>query len=169
MSNVVTVEIPLALIACIIFVISGLALKQYHEQYGGIWFHESMITAIFGLIVGGLFKYFTEINLSFNSNLFFYLILPPIIFSAGFSLKKKKFFRYGLSIAVFGIVGTLINFTVISIAAHAVADILGIPGMNWTNSMLLGTYLLLKFDVFTSVFIIINGFILIRFSFVCIG
>ena len=41
-------------------------------------------------------------------------MLPPIIFYAGLSVKKKQFFRNFVSIAAFGIVGTYIAFAVIA-------------------------------------------------------
>ena len=41
-------------------------------------------------------------------------LLPPIIFYAGLSVKKKQFFRNFVSIAAFGIVGTYIAFAVIA-------------------------------------------------------
>ena len=77
----------------------------------------------------------------FNGDFFFYLILPPIIFSAGFSLKRKRFFQYIHQIALFGtnfpcisvfmtygnfctvttasgIVGTIVNFIFIAVGAY---------------------------------------------------
>lgn len=41
-------------------------------------------------------------------------LLPPIIFYAGLSVKKKQFFRNFVSIASFGILGTYIAFAVIA-------------------------------------------------------
>ncbi|KAL1151986.1 hypothetical protein V6Z11_A09G077700 [Gossypium hirsutum] len=55
--------------------------------------------------------------LVFSEDLFFIYLLPPIIFNAGFQVKKKQFFRNFLTIMLFGAVGTLISFCVISIGA----------------------------------------------------
>jgi NhaP-type Na+/H+ or K+/H+ antiporter len=41
-------------------------------------------------------------------------LLPPIIFYAGISVKKKQFFRNFASIATFGVLGTYIAFAVIA-------------------------------------------------------
>lgn len=41
-------------------------------------------------------------------------LLPPIIFYAGISVKKKQFFRNFASIAIFGVLGTYIAFAVIA-------------------------------------------------------
>jgi NhaP-type Na+/H+ or K+/H+ antiporter len=46
-------------------------------------------------------------------NIFRYL-LPPIIFYAGLSVKKKQFFRNFSSITLFGVLGTYISSAVIA-------------------------------------------------------
>ncbi len=47
--------------------------------------------------------------------------LPPIIFYAGLSVKKKKFFRNLGSIATLGILGTYILFAVIAFCLYAIS------------------------------------------------
>lgn len=42
--------------------------------------------------------------------MFFTLILPPIIFGAGYNLRRKFFFKYIFYILLFGVIGTVINF-----------------------------------------------------------
>lgn len=44
--------------------------------------------------------------------------LPPIIFYAGLSVKKKHFFRNFFTIAGYGVVGTYICFALISTALY---------------------------------------------------
>jgi NhaP-type Na+/H+ or K+/H+ antiporter len=48
--------------------------------------------------------------LKFDDEVFFNFILPPIIFAAGYNLKKKSFFKYLMYILVFGVVGTIATF-----------------------------------------------------------
>jgi NhaP-type Na+/H+ or K+/H+ antiporter len=53
-------------------------------------------------------------SFKFDDAIFFNLILPPIIFSAGYNLRRKSFFKYMWYILLFGIVGTLISFSIIA-------------------------------------------------------
>jgi hypothetical protein len=55
--------------------------------------------------------------LVFSEDLFFIYLLPPIIFNAGFQVKKKQFFRNFMTIMLFGAIGTLISFVIISFGA----------------------------------------------------
>lgn len=107
-------------VVCIIYILVGLSIHNYKETYGhSPWIHESSIACIFGLLVGGLVKYFTGVAITFDNTLFFYLVLPPIIFSAGFSLKRKRFFQYIHQIMFFGVVGTVIDVLLIAVGAIA--------------------------------------------------
>ncbi len=45
---------------------------------------------------------------------FFNVLLPPIIFYAGFSVKKKHFFENFYAIALLGIIGTFISCVLLS-------------------------------------------------------
>jgi NhaP-type Na+/H+ or K+/H+ antiporter len=141
--KITTVSIPLSLAICIIFVITGLWLKNYKEvNQTNAWCHESSIAAIFGLLVGGLIQFSFNSSVLFDSDLFFYLVIPPIIFSAGYSLKRKRFFRYGVAIAIFGIVGTIINILLTGFAAHLYSHLVSSTDTNlfltWPKSFLLG-------------------------------
>ncbi|XVF21887.1 hypothetical protein REPUB_Repub12eG0128100 [Reevesia pubescens] len=85
------------------------------------WFNESITALAIGLCTGVIILFTTEGTRShilvFNEELFFIYLLPPIIFNAGFQVKKKQFFRNFVMIILFGAVGTLISFVIISIGS----------------------------------------------------
>ena len=50
-------------------------------------------------------------------------LLPPIIFYAGLSVKKKQFFRNFATIASFGILGTYAAFALIALVLYGLAQL----------------------------------------------
>ncbi|KAK3521587.1 hypothetical protein QTP70_014766, partial [Hemibagrus guttatus] len=96
-----------------------------------IFLHETGLAMIYGLLVGVVLRYgvHTEqdasnvtdvcviesspvslvVNATFDPEVFFNILLPPIIFHAGYSLKRKHFFRNLGSILSYAFVGTLIS------------------------------------------------------------
>ncbi|KAE8664715.1 Sodium/hydrogen exchanger 2 [Hibiscus syriacus] len=83
------------------------------------WMNGSITALIIGLLTGVIILLASGGKSSrllvFSQDLFFIYLLPPIIFNAGFSVKKKQFFRNFITIMLFGAVGTLISCTIISI------------------------------------------------------
>ncbi len=78
----------------------------------------------------------------FNASVFFNVVLPPIIFHQGYSLKKRKFFKFFGLIISFGVLGTLVQFLVITTIAYSVTnqDWFPLPpsGLNLQESMIMG-------------------------------
>lgn len=103
-----------AIILLIIYTISTPIFDKIHFHY----VHESGIIMILGLLIGVIANMFSSTsvtkNLSFNDEVFFNFVLPPIIFSAGYNLKKKSFFTFFFYIVTFGIFGTLVSFGAVS-------------------------------------------------------
>ncbi len=104
------------------YVIGGAYLEKIHSPVG----HETSIALIMGFIVSlTLWKVngaeaFASF-VSFNGPVFFYLCLPPIIFAAGYNMRRKKFFSNIGYIILFGLFGTIITFIVFSILTWAVS------------------------------------------------
>uniref|UniRef100_A0A2K1Y021 Cation/H+ exchanger transmembrane domain-containing protein n=1 Tax=Populus trichocarpa TaxID=3694 RepID=A0A2K1Y021_POPTR len=103
------------LCACIII---GHLLEEHR------WANESITALLLGLCAGGVVllvrKGASSHLLKFSEDLFFLYLLPPIIFNAGFQVKKKRFFKNFSTILLFGIFGTVISFCIISLAIGAI-------------------------------------------------
>jgi sodium/hydrogen exchanger 8 len=82
------------------------------------WMNESITALVLGFCTGIIVlvtsKGSSSHILQFNEELFFIYLLPPIIFNAGFQVKKKQFFRNFVAIMLFGVVGVFISFAIIS-------------------------------------------------------
>ncbi|KRX03049.1 hypothetical protein PPERSA_08124 [Pseudocohnilembus persalinus] len=73
--------------------------------------HETGLGIILGIIFGIVLM--EEHNITnFNGSFFFTYILPPIIFAAGYNLKKDKFFKNLSYISIYAVLGTIVNFAV---------------------------------------------------------
>ncbi|XWS58491.1 hypothetical protein CRYUN_Cryun08bG0038800 [Craigia yunnanensis] len=110
-ASVVSMNLFVALLcACIVI---GHLLEENR------WMNESITALVIGLCTGVIILLTSGGKSShllvFSEDLFFIYLLPPIIFNAGFQVKKKQFFRNFITIMLFGAVGTLISCTVISL------------------------------------------------------
>ncbi|KAM1169502.1 hypothetical protein ACFX13_031989 [Malus domestica] len=81
------------------------------------WMTESVTALLIGLCIGIVILLTTKGKSShilvFNEDLFFIYLLPPIIFNAGFQVKKKRFFQNFMTITSLGAVGSLVSFVII--------------------------------------------------------
>ncbi|KAJ8766242.1 hypothetical protein K2173_022301 [Erythroxylum novogranatense] len=112
-ASVVSINLFVALLcACILI---GHLLEESK------WMNESITALAIGLFTGVVILLTTGGRSShllvFSEDLFFIYLLPPIIFNAGFQVKKKQFFRNFMTIMLFGAIGTLISTAVISVGA----------------------------------------------------
>eukprot|EP00933_Yihiella_yeosuensis_P030012 TRINITY_DN23693_c0_g1_i1.p1 TRINITY_DN23693_c0_g1~~TRINITY_DN23693_c0_g1_i1.p1 ORF type:complete len:610 (-),score=86.06 TRINITY_DN23693_c0_g1_i1:226-2055(-) len=93
---------------------------------------ESGAAMALGFLVGVVVRLLRlteeEALLNFRGGFFFYVLLPPIIFEAGFSLKTQLFVDNLGSILAFAVVGTLISTWVVSCSLRWAAEA-GVVGL----------------------------------------
>ncbi|CAN8260281.1 unnamed protein product [Cochlearia groenlandica] len=132
--SVVSMNLFVALLcACIVL---GHLLQQSR------WIYDSITALIIGsctgivilLISGGK----SSRILVFSEDLFFIYLLPPIIFNAGFQVKKKQFFRNFMTIMLFGAIGTLISFVIISLGAIHLFEKMNIGDLTISDYLAIG-------------------------------
>jgi len=76
--------------------------------------HESGGAILLGVVVGGLVRavsgeaWLKEFT-TFDTNVFFLFLLPPIIFEAGYSMNRRVFFKNSFSVCIYAFAGTLIS------------------------------------------------------------
>ncbi|RYH02961.1 hypothetical protein EON65_47415, partial [archaeon] len=140
--NLLQMEVPLALGICIMYIFVAMAIHSYKRQHGfAPWIHESSVSCLFGLLAGGLIQFVTGQAIVFSNTFFFYLVLPPIIFSAGFGLKKKKFFQHIHLILFYGLFGTIVNFLLIALGSYYYQIMFSSISMTWNEAFLLSSVL----------------------------
>lgn len=102
-----------SLILCIILIISFLITYLISSKNWERYFPSSGATMIFGIVIGGILRLLKMINLehefTFSPEAFYFFLLPPIIFEAGYNMNKKNFFLNMGGILLYAIVGTLIT------------------------------------------------------------
>uniref|UniRef100_A0A183EIL7 Sodium/hydrogen exchanger n=1 Tax=Gongylonema pulchrum TaxID=637853 RepID=A0A183EIL7_9BILA len=82
---------------------------------------ESLAIVILGALVGLVLSYsksdWTQVE-TFSPNIFFLVLLPPIIFESGYNLHKGDFFANMFPILSFAIIGTVISALTIGSALY---------------------------------------------------
>eukprot|EP00262_Sarcandra_glabra_P002628 TRINITY_DN13031_c0_g1_i1.p1 TRINITY_DN13031_c0_g1~~TRINITY_DN13031_c0_g1_i1.p1 ORF type:complete len:548 (+),score=48.85 TRINITY_DN13031_c0_g1_i1:364-2007(+) len=106
------------------------------------WMNESITAIAIGICTGVVILLTTGGKSShllvFSEDLFFIYLLPPIIFNAGFQVKKKQFFRNFMTIVLFGAVGTLISFAIISLGATQLFKKLDLANLELVDYLAIG-------------------------------
>ena len=77
--------------------------------------HETTVALLLGILLGIISYYWKNTIFKLEETMFFYILLPPIIFADGFNIQKDKFFRIFGSALLYGALGTSLNFIIISI------------------------------------------------------
>ena len=117
----------------------AVALGHYLKKSKHKYLQESGLTVLIGVLAGALFKLFTMeehiTNLTRHfSNLFIILLLPPIIFEAGFNMNKKPFFSNFGTVIAYSFLGTFIAIFTSSILFYLVGQTSLSPDFSWRDS-----------------------------------
>ncbi|XP_021757980.1 sodium/hydrogen exchanger 4-like [Chenopodium quinoa] len=107
------------------------------------WLNESITAIVIGCLTGMIILFISKGKnshiLRFDEELFFIYLLPPIIFNAGFQVKKKQFFQNFLTIMLFGVIGVFISTTIISLGSWWLLPKVGFAGLTARDYLAIGT------------------------------
>ncbi|KAI5398467.1 hypothetical protein KIW84_064019 [Lathyrus oleraceus] len=130
---------------CVFFALLCACIIVGHLLEENQWANESITALLLGLCSGVVVLLVTKFHstkiLIFNEDLFFLYLLPPIIFNAGFQVKKKQFFKNFTSILLFGVLGTVISFCLISLGAFLLFNGIGITNLGIKDHLAIGAIL----------------------------
>lgn len=96
-----------------------ISLKTCIDRYKITFGHEASFILVIGMILSFLLEQL-ELHellmkfLKFNENLFFYICLPPIVFSSGFNMHRGDFFANFKMVLTLGVFATFVCFTIFS-------------------------------------------------------
>jgi sodium/hydrogen exchanger 8 len=107
------------------------------------YLQESGIGLLLGAMVGAMIRFFTNLNelqaiISFDQQFFFFVLLPPIIFESGYTMKKGHFFYNIDSILAFAVVGTTISMVLVSLLSYSIILIVSRPSLSLGDCLLYG-------------------------------
>ena len=112
------------------FVLGMCVFAGYHlKQRKFYYLPESAATILIGALAGGIVELFWSSNedelsfIRFEPQLFFFVLLPPIIFEAGYKLNKKGFFSNFTTIVLYAVLGTLVSTFVIGFLLYGFAEL----------------------------------------------
>ncbi|XVE80465.1 hypothetical protein DITRI_Ditri14bG0141800 [Diplodiscus trichospermus] len=107
------------------------------------WVNESITAILIGCIAGTVILLISKGKsshiLRFNEELFFIYLLPPIIFNAGFQVKKKQFFQNFITIMLYGVIGVFISASIITAGSWWLFPKLGFIGLTAQDYLAVGT------------------------------
>ena len=116
-------QFPFAVAMVLLYIILGHWLERYRKRGRGghCCAHESGPAVILGAIVGGILKAGWGETAPFSADVFFFFVLPPVIFAQGYTLHGSTFFANFHYIFAFGIVGTLMQFVLLTALISALS------------------------------------------------
>lgn len=127
---------------CVFTAVLCLCLVAGHLLEENKWVNESITALLIGCIVGSIIFLLSKGRnshiLGFDEQLFFIYVLPPIIFNAGFQVKKKQFFHNFLTIMSFGVFGVFISVSIVSAGCYWLFPKVGFGKLDAVDYLALG-------------------------------
>ncbi|KAJ1259147.1 hypothetical protein BS78_10G131800 [Paspalum vaginatum] len=127
---------------CVFTAVLFLCLVAGHLLEENKWVNESITALIIGCIIGAIIFLLTNGRHShimrFDEQLFFIYVLPPIIFNAGFQVKKKQFFHNFMTIMSFGVFGVFISVAIVSAGCYWLFPKVGFGQLDAADYLALG-------------------------------
>ncbi|RLN49068.1 hypothetical protein BBJ29_007822 [Phytophthora kernoviae] len=114
------------------------------DRYSCMLVSQSGFAMVFGLIVG-LFMIMGDkhaalhTHLNLDNSLFFNVLLPPIIYEGGFSIKRQAFFRNFPAIMSTAVIGTIVSAVITGGVLYFAGSIKLVTRLSWVEALLFGT------------------------------
>lgn len=100
----------------VVIITTALMLGYVFRRYQYHYLPDSAVSMILGFFIGLIMNLFDQGNqneeslfIMFKPEIFFFIILPPIILDAGYTLKKANFFHNIFPILMYAVIGTFIS------------------------------------------------------------
>ena len=81
---------------------------EYHSMIHFLTLISNTVALIVGICAGGFLKVFHREE-NFQISIFYDVLLPPIIFSSGYSMSRRWFFANIYKILAFALIGTCVS------------------------------------------------------------
>lgn len=120
------------------FILIVCVLGAYYVKVNRIYYlPESAVSMLVGVVIGGITTIVAhDLTLyRFSPEFFFFVLLPPIIFEAGYSLERKRFFENIGAITLFAMIGTITSTFIVGYLTFYVGKIGLVSGISKTNPM----------------------------------
>ncbi|CEG49446.1 sodium hydrogen exchanger 3 [Plasmopara halstedii] len=114
------------------------------DRYSCNLVSQSGFAMVFGLVVG-LFMIMggkhgaLHTHLNLDNSLFFNVLLPPIIYEGGFSIKRQAFFRNFPAIMSTAVIGTIVAATITGGVLYLAGASKIVTKLSWVEALLFGT------------------------------
>jgi sodium/hydrogen exchanger 8 len=125
-----SLALNITLIACLL-------MAYFVRRFRIYYLPESAGALIIGMVIGGIARLTVDdLKLfEFSPEVFFFFLLPPIIFEAGYSLDRKGFFQNIGAITLYAILGTMISTFTVGILCFYAAKVGLIRDIDVENPM----------------------------------